>query len=269
MRHMLNRCIKDLHEQGYQLTHIKGLKPKHIHALVEHWKNQNKNPATIKNYMSKLRKLAVIINKPDLVKPSNDAYQINRRSYVPKSNKAIHNVDFSKCDDPLIRLSLEAQSLFGLRREESMKIIISDDAKGENLVIKPSWTKGGIGRTLEITNQEQREWIAKAMNQVTIGQSLIPQNKSYKQHLRQYQEQTEKMGLKQCHGLRHAYAQRRYAEITRQLSPTGESLICPIDNNLSQKKLSTLEKTIDFQAREIISRELGHSRLAITKIYIG
>ena len=143
MRHMLNRCIEDLHEQGYQLTHIKGLKPKHIHVLVEHWKNENKNPATIKNYMSKLRKLAVIINKPDLVKPSNDTYQINRRSYIPKSNKAIHNVDFSKCDEPLIRLSLEVQSLFDLRREESMKIIISDAAQGDSLVIKPSWTKGG------------------------------------------------------------------------------------------------------------------------------
>ena len=116
MRHMLNRCIKDLHTLGYQVTHVNGFKPKHIHALVEHWKKEQKNPATIKNYMSKLRKLGVIINKPNLVKPNNDAYQINRRSYIPTTNKAIHNVDFSKCDDPLIRLSLEAQSLFSLRR---------------------------------------------------------------------------------------------------------------------------------------------------------
>lgn len=56
------------------------------------------------------------------------------------------------------------------------------------------------------------------MNQVNHGQSLIPQNKTYKQHLRHYQDQTQKMGLKRCHGLRHAYAQRRYSEITRQLS---------------------------------------------------
>lgn len=219
--------------------------------------------------MSKLRKLAVILNKPNLVKSDNDAYQINRRSYIPTTNKAIHNVDFSKCDDPLIRLSLEAQSLFGLRREESMKIIVSEAAQGNNLVIKPSWTKGGIGRTLEITHHEQREWITKAMQQVTSGQSLIPQNKTYKQHLRQYQEQTEKMGLKRCHGLRHAYAQRRYSEIANQLSLTNTTLRCPINNDASQKKLSTSEKIIDRQAREILSRELGHSRLSITKIYIG
>ena len=126
MRHMLNRCIKDLHELGFNLAHIKELKPKHIHVLVEHWKTQNKNPATIKNYMAKLRKIAILLDKPLLVRLSNDTYQIPRRIYVPSHNKAIHQVDFSKCTDPMIRLSLEAQSLFGLRREESMKLIISE-----------------------------------------------------------------------------------------------------------------------------------------------
>ncbi len=58
MRHMLFRCIKDLHELGFKLGHIKGLKSKHIHVLVNHWKQQGKNPGTIKNYMSKLRKTA-------------------------------------------------------------------------------------------------------------------------------------------------------------------------------------------------------------------
>ncbi len=58
MKHMLNRCVKDLHELGYMVTHIKGLKPKHIYILVDYWKEQNKNPATIKNYMAKLRKVA-------------------------------------------------------------------------------------------------------------------------------------------------------------------------------------------------------------------
>lgn len=269
MRHMLNRCIKDLHMLGYQVTHINGLKPKHIHALVEHWKNEQKNPATIKNYMSKLRKLAVILNKLNLVKPNNDAYQISRRSYIPTTNKAIHNIDFSKCEDPLIRLSLEAQSLFGLRREESLKIIISEATQGNNLVIKPSWTKGGIGRMLEITSQEQRAWIAKAMQQITNGQSLIQQSKTYKQHLRQYQEQTEKMGLKRCHGLRHAYAQRRYHEITQQLSSNRQALKCPIEGGAPSRTLKGEIKEIDRQAREIISRELGHSRLGITKIYLG
>jgi hypothetical protein len=117
---------------------VNGLKFKHIHVLVEHWNAQGKNPATIKNYMAKLRKLSILLDKPQLVKPNNDDYQITRGSYIPTHNKAIHQIDFSKCADPMIQLSLEAQSLFGSRREESMKLIISQAWQGDCLKIKSS-----------------------------------------------------------------------------------------------------------------------------------
>lgn len=269
MRHMLNRCIKDLHEQGYKVGHINGLKPKHVYILVDLWKTQGKNTATIKNYMSKLRKVAVLLDRPQLVKPGNDSYQINRRSYAPTHNKAIHQTDFSQCADPFIRLSLEAQALFGLRREESMKLIVSEAWQGNCLKIKPSWTKGGIGRTLQITNSEQAEWLSKVMQQIPTGHSLIPQDRSYKQHLSHYQQQLKHIGLSRCHGLRHAYAQRRYRELTQQFDPNQKGLICPIDGGMPSKKLKGIEREWDRKAREIISRELGHSRVAITKIYCG
>lgn len=268
MRYMLNRCIKDLHEQGYKLGHINGLKPKHIYILVDLWKSQGKNTATIKNYMAKLRKVGILLDKPQLVKPGNDTYQINRRNYVPIHNKAIHQTDFSQCADPFIRLSLEAQSLFGLRREESIKLIISEAWQGNCLRIRPSWTKGGIGRILNITNEDQRQWLAKAIRQVPEGLSLIPKNKSYKQHLNHYQQQLKLMRLSKCHGLRHAYAQKRYRELTQQFDSHGKGLICPIEGGRSSKRLKGLEREWDRRAREIIARELGHSRAGIVKIYI-
>ncbi|KTD25077.1 phage integrase N-terminal domain-containing protein [Legionella maceachernii] len=268
-RHILNRCIKDLHEQGFMVAHVKGLKSKHIHVLVEHWKKQGKNPATIKNYMSKLRRLSIWLNKPELVKPSNDHYQIGERSYIPTHNKAITNIDFSKCEEPMIRLALEAQYLFGLRREESMKLVISEAWRGDHLILKPSWTKGGVGRFMDITNNEQKEWLEKAVKQVPHGLSLIPKGKTYKEYLRKYQTETEKLGLKNCHGLRHAYAQKRYHEITSQLSPDKQPYMCPIEGGKRSKYLSSSEKEIDREARGIISRELGHSRLSITKSYCG
>lgn len=269
MRHTLNRCIKDLHELGYKLAHIKGLKPKHVFALVEHWKKEEKNPATIKNYMAKLRKVSVLLDKPKLVKPDNDAYRIAKRSYAPQQNKAIHHIDFSKCTDPMIKLSLEAQKLFGLRREESMKLILSEAWQGDQLKIKPSWTKGGIGRTLQITNLEQRQWLQQAIRQVPPGQSLIPKDRTYKQHLSHYQTQTKQMGLKKCHGLRHAYAQRRYHELTREFDPKHQGLICHIAGGKPFRELKGIDRQIDRKAREIISRELGHSRVAIVRCYIA
>lgn len=269
MKHMLIRCIKDLHAQGYMLSHIKGLKPKHIYVLVEHWKNQGKSTATIKNYMSKLRKVSLILEKPKLVKENNECYQIEKRQYTPRANKALHHLDLSKCSDPMIRLSLEAQSLFGLRREESMKLVISEAWKGDSLMIKSSWTKGGIGRVIEITNEAQRQWLGKAQKQVPFGQSLIPKERSYKQHLSRYQQQTKLMGIKQCHGLRYAYAQRRYHELTKSLDPKGKGLICPLAGGKADEKLSDTEKKLDVRARRILSRNLGHSRISITRIYLG
>lgn len=269
MRHMLNRCINDLHAQGFKLAHINGLKPKHIYVLVDLWKAQGKNTATIKNYMAKLRKVAVLLDKPQLVKAGNDSYQIARRSYAPTANKAIYQTDFSNCSDPLIRLSLEAQALFGLRREESMKIVISEAWFGDHLKIKPSWTKGGVGRTLAITNEEQRQWLNKVTQQIPRGHSLIPQNKTYKQQLHCYQRELKILGLTKCHGLRHAYAQRRYQELTKQFDKKSEGLISPIAGGIPTKNLTHEQRQWDIQAREIISRELGHSRLAITKIYCG
>ncbi|HAT7823909.1 TPA: integrase [Legionella pneumophila] len=268
-RHILNRCIKDLHEQGFMVAHIKGLKSKHIYVLVQYWKKQGKTPATIKNYMSKLRKLSIWLNKPELIKPSNDHYQIDKRNYIPTYNKAITDINFSKCEEPMIRLSLEAQYLFGLRREESMKLVISEAWRGDRLILKPSWTKGGIGRAIDITNKEQKEWLEKAIKQIPHGHSLIPKNKTYKQYLRQYQTETEKLGLKNCHGLRHAYAQKRYHDITSQLSPDKQPFKCPIEGGKPSKYLSQSEKAIDREAREIISRNLGHSRVSITKSYLG
>lgn len=268
MRVMLNRCIKDLHEKGYKLSHIKGLKPKHIYVLVEHWKEQGKSPATIKNYMSKLRETAKHLDKPQLVKASNDDYQIPRRSHATTVNKAIHEIDLSKCNDPLIRLSLEAQSLFGLRREESMKIVLSDAYQKDYLQIKPSWTKGGIGRALKITSDAQRKWLFKALQQIPPGHSLIHQDRTYKQHLRHYQSQTELIGIHKLHGLRHAYAQRRYFELTKKYDPQGKGWQSPSNEGPDTSMFNQQEKRIDRKVRGIISRELGHSRISIVKTYL-
>ena len=269
MRCMLFRCIKDLHELGYKVGHVKGLQAKHIYALVEHWKSQGKNPATIKNYMSKLRNTASLLNNPNLIKPDNATYNIDKRIYSSTINKAIHQIDLSKCTDPYIRLSLEGQAVFGLRREESMKFILSLADRGDLLHIMPSWSKGGIGRSVLITNDEQRQWLNKVAQLVQPGESLIPRDRSYKQHLSHYQSQTKLMGVCKLHGLRHAYAQRRYKEITQFYDPNGQGLVCPVDGGKHYKAMTDAEKIIDRLARQEISQSLGHSRINIVKCYIG
>ena len=76
------------------------------------------------------------------------------------------------------------------------------------------------------------------------------------------------MGVCKLHGLRHAYAQRRYRELTRFFDPNKEGLICPVDGGKKYNDMSMQEKMIDRQARQILSNELGHSRVSVVKIYI-
>lgn len=269
MRHMLFRCIKDLHELGFKVGHIKGLQAKHILVLVDHWKTQGKNSATIKNYMSKLRKTAQLLDNPKIIKSDNAAYNIDKRSYAPLHNKAIHHIDLSTCTDARIRLSLEGQALFGLRREESMKFTLSEALQGNTINIMPSWSKGGIGRVLQVTTLAQREWLNKISMLVKSGESLIPSDKTYRQQLSHYQAQTVQMGLSKLHGLRHAYAQRRYRELTTEFDRKKLGLISPIEGGKNYRAMTAYEKTLDRKARQIISRELGHSRVNIVKIYCG
>ncbi len=62
---------------------------------------------------------------------------------------------------------------------------------------------------------------------------------------------------------------KKYHEITSQLSPDNQPYMRPIEGVKFSKYLSRSEKAIDLGAREIVSSELGHSRLSITKIYCG
>ena len=91
--------------------------------------------------------------------------------------------------------------------------------------------------------------------------SLIPAGMSYKDQLNRFKAQTARAGIDRVHGLRHGYAQARYADLTGWNSPAA--------GGPTSKQLSPEQKAIDRQARLAISRELGHEREQITAVYLG
>jgi integrase len=91
--------------------------------------------------------------------------------------------------------------------------------------------------------------------------SLIPIEKSYKQQIDRFKYQCAKAGIDHVHGLRHAYAQQRYLELTERE--------CPARGGLKSKELTKDQKANDREARLTISRELGHEREQVTSIYLG
>lgn len=258
---ILYQFAKDLVGLNYKLRNIYHLKPKHIEVVINHWKEKKLSNATLKNRVAVLRYLTTKINKPNII-PSNDNLAIGKRQYVSKQNRALHHPDFEKITNTYIRVSLELQRVFGLRREEALKIKPWQADRGEHLHLNASWCKGGRSRIIPILTKEQQHWLEEAKRLVVQkNASLIPKNKSYIQQRYLYDKQTLRAGLKNLHGLRHAYAQRRYKELT--------GWECPINGGLSSKQLTSAQKTKDYEARMIITEELGHSREQILSSYCG
>lgn len=257
---ILNQAAKQLHELGFRNMKPTSLKPKHIESLVTRWKEENISDATLKNRMAHLRWWAETIGKPGLVAKDNTHYGINQRSFVAADSKATTLDKLEKITDPYVRLSLELQRAFGLRREEAIKFKPSYADKGDRIQLKASWAKGGRPREIPIRNEHQREILNKAHNLVQ-SRSLIPPDKRYIDQLRTYERHTTRTGMDRNHGLRHAYAQERYLELTGYLAPAV--------GGPNSKELTPEQRELDHQARLQISQELGHGREEITAVYLG
>lgn len=147
---------KVLNSGGYRGLHANGLKPKHVEAMVKHWKTkvsprtgQTISTATIKYRMSVLRWWAKSVGKPNVVPRSNDSLGIPRRVYALNTFKAVQlqqsHLDRIRC--PYIRAGLELQATFSLRREEALKIqpAVTDDVTpyAGNRVVQRGYCRTG------------------------------------------------------------------------------------------------------------------------------
>ena len=258
----LSLIANQLHELGYRRMTAQSLKRKHVEALVQLWKKQGISTGTIKNRLSVLRWWAKKIGKPNVVARDNEAYGIGRRTYVSNATKA-QELDQSKLaeiTDPNVHLSVRLQAAFGLRREEAIKFNPSYADQGDHIRLKSGWTKGGRPRTMPITNDAQRELLEEA-KVLAKGGALIPPHLKYVQQLRRYERQLRNVGLVKLHGLRHAYAQRRYEELTGWKSPAA--------GGPASKSLDPDQRALDREVRELLARELGHGRESISAVYLG
>jgi len=261
--HQLTQIADQLHELGFRRMSKHSLKPKHVEALVKLWQSQNLSPGTIKNRMSNLRWWARAVNKQNVIARYNDFYGIPDRYYGSTGTtraRILEQGKLEKVTDPFVRMSLQLQAAFGLRREEALKIKPRQADQGDKVRLQASWTKGGKERTIPIRTEQQRQLLEQAKS-LAGGHSLIPQDRQYIQQLRVYERQTANAGLSRMHGLRHTYAQTRYRELTDWDAPN--------QGGPTSQQLTKAQKLLDQQARLQISNELGHEREQITAVYLG
>ena len=259
---ILELIADQLRELGYKDMWANSLKPKHVEALVKHWFKKGVTKGTIKNRMAALRWWARKVGRRSVIANANSFYRIGSRTYVAKVSKAqtLNTTQICRIRDGYVRLSVRLQAAFGLRREESIKFSPSYAIQDDHIRLKASWTKGGRERTIPITNNEQRR-LLEHVKEYAEGGSLISPALNYVQQLHRYERQLRTAGLSKLHGLRHAYAQRRYEELTGWRAPVA--------GGPATKSLTTDQRALDLKARVVISQELGHSREAITAVYLG
>lgn len=265
---ILSHCADLLHEMGFRKMHAASLKPKHVESLVERWKSDNLSPGSIKNKMTALRWWAEKIGKRSIIARDNDHYGIERRQFVTGKDKSqsIEKDNLEKIGDVYTRMSVELQQAFGLRREEAIKFqphyAMATLDQGY-IQLKDTWTKGGKARNVTLSpalKETQLDVLQRAAKLAGKG-SLIPPDKRYVDQLRVYERHTSRAGLSKLHGLRHRYAQDRYQEIT------GWS--CPARGGIPPIAMEPGTRAQDREARQLISRELGHERIQIVAIYLG
>ncbi len=252
---------RQLREAGFRNMRVSSINMKHVKVLVAHWQTEELSVGTIKNRLACLRWCAEKVGKTGLIPADNKLLAIAERQYVSNTDKSCRlGNTLERVADPYVRVSLQLQEAFGLRREESLKFQPSYADRGDYIALKGSWTKGGRPREVPITTPEQRAVLDQAHALAGAG-SLVPPHKTYIQQRNTYDGQCKAAGLSRMHGLRHRYAQARYEALTGWKAPAAGGPVA--------RALTPAQRVLDFIARQTISHELGHERSQIAAVYLG
>lgn len=183
------------------------------------------------------------------------------RRYVTNISKAQElGTGLEQITDVHVRMSLQLQAAFGLRREEAIKFQPSYADRGDHIALKGSWTKGGRERIMPITTTEQRDVLHAAHRLAGTG-SLVSTHKTFIQQRHVCDGQCKAAGVSNMHGLRHRYAQVRYETLTGWKSPTT--------GGPGTAQLDLSQRLANRHVRQQISHELGHERVEVTAVYPG
>lgn len=257
----LQAMARELKTLGYRLPGPGSLKPKHVQALVAHWKGQALKDATIRNRLGWVRWWSLKVGKPGLVANANDGFGLAERTpYQGNRARRLTPEIVARVRDPATLMALRLQAAFGLRREEALKLRPCQAVRGNRLCLKASWTKGGRYREVTITHDRQHALLAELRQLVGDG-CLIGEGRRYVDALNAYRHHTRAAGLGNAHGLRHAWAQWEYRR------RTGRP--CPAAGGPTLEALTLAERRQDYWVRLGISRELGHNRIDVTDTYLG
>ena len=222
--------------------------------------------STVNVVMEAMRKDKVLAIKP--------AQWVGNRSNV-RTTVPI-SLERSRTDAPFYRLFLNGEErtlyvarltrTFGLRFKEASLLNTRQalrQAKQLGRINITQGTKGGRGKGVDRwvpVDKYQIDLLQEAARLQDKADNLIPPDNSYIQWrdhaYYQWRTVNKDTGIKGFHDMRAAYACERYQALT--------GFPAPVVTGVRQAN-----KTLDTQARVLLSQELGHNRLDVIAAYIG
>jgi len=167
--------------------------------------------------------------KNDRIAKDNSAFGIGKRVYVSNRDKSVPQAVYervvadlkkgSDINDNRVAAQLQLQRELGLRKEEAFKFNPSACLLNDGRVLVHKGTKGGRERMILEVSERAKQAIEYAKHMVD-GTNTMPNDKTEREWEQRFYRTLHRYGLTQSacgassHGLRHAYAQERYAQIT-------------------------------------------------------
>lgn len=151
---------------------------------------------------------------------------------------------------------------YGLRTKEAALIDCHkalEQALHHQSIVTIYGTKGGKARSIPIISARQLSSLQAASQMQGVNRNLIPAGMSWSRFqasvLRDWREALQLRGIKRLHDLRASYACARYQDMTGSAAPVFTQLI--------------VNRELDWKARGLIGRELGHEREDVVSSYVG
>ena len=258
-----------LEERGIKRDkHLNRLSTEELQQVVDDYfeklaeEGYSKN--TIKVHVAAMEKSLAVI-RPD-IKPylQNDENRIGWWSEGEASRKRDSYTDPEAIRERLNeehRMIAEAQALGGFRVREIARAEV--DRENEKIIIHNA--KGG--RTRELYFEHRKEDFERLADLI---EKL--QKEEYEKRLKDYYKDLKNackatgQEYHSAHSFRYEYAQRRIKEL-RQNKEELKSLLDKYNADEGMKENANNESTVDIAADFVLTQELGHNRLKMSRYY--
>jgi Phage integrase family. len=258
-----------LEEKGIKREkHLDRLSTEELQQVVDdyfkHLADEGYSKGTIKIHISAMEKSLAVI-RPDIRDYlNNDEKRVEWWSAGQESKKGDSYVDPDSIREQLDethRMIAEAQSLGGFRVRE----IARAEVDREDKTITIHNAKGGRSRTLYFEHREEKfERLADLIEKL--------QEQEYEKRLKDYYEdikeacETTGQEYHASHAFRYEYAQERIEEL-KQNKEELRDLLEKYNADEQTKSYVDDENNIDRAADYVLTQELGHNRLSMSRYY--